>query len=532
MISGIPGASGTFFVELSATNITATGTATLTLVVSNTVHVVVQSPIDPVISLTPDGLPPAPGTVYYVKGLPKGLVLDPVTGEISTIPGSNVSAKPGTYVVTYGTITTNEDGSKTKGPVLTLRITIDPLSAGLSGRFESIVELFPAPNSPEGKVELLVSASTGAFTGKLTHSSQAKPFAFKGVLSVAPGGLSGTGSVTIKRGGGNRPFRLDFLIDSQTDANQVFLSSLQQLDGSGNVVETVAESDTGVQLARFSTSSPAPWQGAYTMVLSDPVDVPVNMGMLVAPEGTGFGRISVSSSSGLLVVNGTLGDGTPVTASLSPSADGSYRWYVKPYKTGGFFGGWTQFTSVSGGEAPYEVATSANSELYWAKNASSSKDKSYRAGFGPVVIVATAQRWIMPAAGTTLSALLQLPDSMVAASFTSDDLPSEDALLVPSSLGLNDLNKFVVLAPAANSTGFIAKARAFDGKFTRTNGQFTGSFTLQDGRVIPVNGVFLQQPVIGPSSVIGEGLFVIPPVTKGAEAVTGKVQFLVPEIAP
>ena len=532
VISGIPAASGTFLVEISASNATETDTATLTLTVDNTVHVVVQSPTDPVISLTPDGQPPAPGTVYYAKGLPAGLVLDPATGEISTIPGSNVSAKPGTYVVTYGTITTNEDGSKTKGPVLTVRITIDPLPAGLSGSFESIVELFPAPNSPEGKVELLVSASTGAFTGKLTHSSQAKPFSFRGVLSSASDGLSGTGSVTIKRGGGNSPFRLDFLIDSQAGFDQVFLASLQQLDGSGNVVETVAESDTGVQLARFTSSSPAPWQGVYTMVLSDPTDLPIDMGSTLAPEGTGFGRITITGSSGLLVVAVTLGDGTPVTASLSPSADGSYRWYVKPYKTGGFLGGWTQFTPVSGIGAPYEVATSTNSELYWAKDASSNKDKSYRAGFGPVVIVATAQRWITPAAGTTLSALLQLPDSMVASTFTSDELPSEDALLVPSSLGLNDLNKFVVLSPAANSTGFTAKARAFNGSFTRTNGQFIGSFTLQDGRVIPVNGVLLQQPVVGPGSVIGEGLFVIPPVTKGDEAVTGKVQFLAPGIAP
>lgn len=532
VISGIPAAAGTFFVEISATNVTNTGTATLTLTVADTLHVVVQGPIDPAISLTPDGLPPAPGTVYTVKGLPKGLMFDPTTGEISTIPGSNVSAKPGTYVVTYYTTTTNDDGSKTKGPLLTLRITIDPLPAGLSGSFESIVELYPAPNSPEGKVELLVNASTGAFTGKLTHSSRSKTFSFKGVLSVATGGLSGTGSVIIKRGGGNSPYRLDFLIDSQADANQVLLASLHQLNGSGNVVATVAESDTGVQIARFSSSSRAPWEGSYTLVLSDPIDAPVNMGMTPAPEGTGFGLVTVNATSGLLVVKGTLGDGTVLTASLSPSADGSYRWYVKPYKTGGFFGGWTQFTAVSGDEAPYEVATSANSELYWAKDASSAKDKSYRAGFGPIVIVATAQAWNTPAAGTTLSTLLQLADSMVESSFTSDGLSDDDALLVPGALGLNDLNEFVVLAPPANSSGFTAKALAFNGRFTTTNGLFTGSFTLLDGRKVPVNGVLVQQPVVGVGSVIGEGLFVIPPATKGGEAVTGRVQFLAPGIAP
>lgn len=527
MISGIPAAAGTFFVQLSATNLTGTGTATLTLTVSNTVEVIVQGSLTDPISLTGDGLPPPSGTVYAVKGLPAGLVLDPLTGQITSTPGSNVTAKPGTYTVSYWTITT-VNGVKTKGPVMTLLITVSPLPAGMSGRFETIVELFPAPNAPQGKLELLVNARTGTFTGKLVYADRASAYAFKGALTVGSTSTDGTASVILKRGGGLAPYRLDLMIDSLAASDQVFLASLQQLDNANTVVSTLAESDTGVQLASYTRASPAPWQGVYSLILDDPTTAPVNMGVTPAPEGTGFGRVTINGSDGHMTIRGTLGDGSPLTCNLAPAADGSYRWYVKPYKTGGFFGGWIQFTPVAGGVAPYQVATSANSELYWAKDASSAKDKSYRAGFGPVVIVATAQRWIAPAAGTTLSALLQLDDSMVSSTFTSVELPDEDALLVPSALGFNDLNRFVVLAPAANSSGFNAKSHNFTGSFTSTNGVFSGSFTLQDGRKVPVSGMFVQQPVVVSGSVIGEGLFVIPPATKGAESVTGKVQFLAP----
>ena len=527
VISGIPAASGTFFVQLSATNITGTATATLTLTVSNTVEVTVQGSLTDPISLTGDGLPPPSGTVYAAKGLPAGLVLDPLTGQITSAPGTNVTAKPGTYSVTYWTITT-DNGVKTKGPVMTLLITVSPLPAGLSGRFETIVELFPAPNSPEGKVELLVNARTGTFTGKLTYSDRTKPHAFRGALTLDSAYTIGTASVIIERGNSLDPYRLDLSIDSLAGSDQVFLASLQQLDNANAVVSTLAESDTGVQLASYTRASPAPWMGVYSLVLDDPTTAPVDMGVTLAPEGTGFGRVTIKDSNGRMTIRGTLGDGASLTCNLAPAADGSYRWYVKPYKAGGFFGGWIQFTPVAGGVAPYQVATSANSELYWAKDASSTRDSRYRAGFGPVVIVATAQRWIPPAAGTTLSALLQLDTSLVNVSFTSDSLPGADIPLLPTALAFNDKNQFVVTAPGANASGFKAKSRNFTGSFTSTNGVFSGSFTLQDGRKVPVTGIFLQQPVVGSGSVIGEGLFVIPPATKGAESVTGKVQFLAP----
>jgi hypothetical protein len=492
---------------------------TLTVALANTTLVTVQGSLTEPISLTEDGLPPPSGTVYYAKGLPAGLVLDASTGQIISQPGTHVSAKPGTYTVTYGTIITDINGHKTKGPAMTLQIIISPLPTGLSGGFETILEAFPSPGSPEGKVELLVNARTGAFTGKLTYSNLTQPYGFKGVLTLDPGYTTGSASVIIKRRGG-APYRLDLSIDSLETANLVFLASLQQLDTSNAFVATLAESASGVQLANFTKGTPTPWQGVYTLILDDPTTAPLDLGATTAPEGTGFARVNIKASGGIMSIKGTLGDGTRLTASLAPSADGSYRWYGQPYRNGGFFGGWIQFTPIAGGIAPYQISTSSSSELYWAKNPSI-KDKSYRAGFGPIVIVATAQNWIEPTSGATLSARLRLPESLVLSSFTSASLPNADTVLVPNMISFDDKNKFVVIAPAANSNNFTAKARTSDGGFT-------GSFVLQDGRKVPVAGMFIQQSEVISGSVIGEGYFMIPPATKGAESVTGKIQFVAP----
>lgn len=520
VISGIPTASGTTLVTLSATNLDGTDTAILTLTVADNVHVTVTGPLGTVIYLSADGLPPSSNTVYYAKGLPKGLVLDPATGQITSLPGTTVSAKPGTYRVTYGTITTGSNGKKTKSATQTLVIVVDPLPADISGGFEAILELPPLPGTPVGKVALLVNASTGAFTGRLTNAST---YAFKGSLVLDSTYKVATANVIVKRGSGVSPYRLDITLNATLPAANVFAVSLRQLNASNAVVSTLGQSDSGVQLADYTKSTPTPWSGNYTLVLDQTTD----LGAITPPEGTGYGLVNIPAVKGILSFKGKLGDGSTLTASLAPSADGSYRWYVSPYKTGGYFAGWIQFVPISGGVAPYQVAGPGDSELYWEKSANA-KDKSYRAGFGPVVITANAQRWTAPAKGVPLSTSLQLASSLLTSSLTSTSLPSADVPLLPTALGLNDKNQFVVTEPAANSSGFAVKARKFSGSFTTADGLFIGSLTLQDSRKVTVSGVMLQQPTVTSGTVIGEGSFVIPPATKGGESVYGNVQLLAP----
>ena len=195
---------------------------------------------------------------------------------------------------------------------------------------------------------------------------------------------------------------------------------------------------------------------------------------------------------------------------------------MKPYKTGGSFGGWIQFVPVSGLAAPYQVTGTANSELYWSKSASSIKDKSYRAGFGPIAITATAQLWTAPASGIPLRTSLKLTNGALSSSFTSANLPSADTSILPTSLTLGSDNKITVTLPSANADKFTTKVNI-------ATGAFTASLTLQDLRKVTVEGVFLQQPgTVTSGAVIGEGFFTIPPLTKGNENVTGKILFVAP----
>ncbi|MFA6961514.1 MAG: hypothetical protein WC205_12235 [Opitutaceae bacterium] len=464
-----------------------------------------------------NGLPPPSGTTYYVNKLPKGFVLDAVTGQITT--STTVTPKPGSYIVTYGTSTTGSNGKPVKSAANTVLIVVSALSADLSGGFEALLEE-PSLSLPAGKVELLINSTTGAITGKLTSPSETKIYALKSKLALNSTYDLGSASIIISRGKNLAPYRLDIDINATSPGNPVLSASLKQLDSSNVVTATLSDTTSGVKLATYTTTSPTPWQGKYNLVLNDPSSAPVNLGMLTPPEGTGYGYATILAAKGLLTIKGKLGDGTSLTASLAPSADGSYRWYVKPYKTGGFFGGWIEFVPVSGITAPYKVSGTSDSELYWQKSTGTTKDKTYRAGFGPIGITATARLWTAPASG--LNTALGLTNGALNSTFTSANLPGGDTALLPTALTLDNSNKIVVELPAANTDKFSAKV-------VTSTGAFTASLTLQDARKVTVEGVLLQQT--GPlttGTVIGEGFFTIPSLTKGNESVTGRIQFVAP----
>ncbi|MFA6288839.1 MAG: hypothetical protein WC661_15770 [Opitutaceae bacterium] len=452
------------------------------------------------------------GDSYYAKGLPAGLTLDPLTGLVTGM----VTAGPGSYTVSYWHVT----GTVQSIP-LTLVIKVNPLDSMISGGFEAILEEnLPVPGVPMGKVSLLVNRTTGAFTGTLV-CSEAKAYSLKGTLSLNATYDTGTASVTINRKG-LLPYRVDITLDStQALAEDRFSVALHQLDSSYVLVSTLGQSSSGIQLATFTASSPAPWQGYYTLILDDPTSPPTT-----PPEGTGFATVTVKGDKGLFRLSGKLGDGTTLTATLAPSADGGYRWYGKPYKTGGFFAGWIQFKPIAGIVPPYQIVGATDSELYWQKSPSSAKDRSYRAGFGPIIIAATAHLWTPPADGVPMRTALHLTTTtgQLIPSFSTTNIPLADQPLLPTVVTLNNSQReFTVKTPQANLDKFKMRVNSITGLIS------AASITLQDGRKITISGVLIQQPgSVNPGDVIGEGLFLIPPTTKGAETVTGRIQFTSP----
>jgi hypothetical protein len=165
--------------------------------------------------------------------------------------------------------------------------------------------------------------------------------------------------------------------------------------------------------------------------------------------------------------------------------------------------------------------------LYWAKNAAPLA-RNHRAGFGPIALTATSQRWIVPTSSTALRNALRLDGNRMLTSFTSADLPEVEEDLLPVTIGLNAKN-LVILGDASGETGTnAARGRTLDSSSFSANGLFTATFTLQDSRKVSVSGAFLQQPSVVPGTVIGEGYFVVPPTVRGEENVQGNIQFLAP----
>lgn len=496
--------------DVNGTSTSSAALLTVTLIPE--FQVTIRGTLNGTIDLT-NNTPPAEGVKYFAKGLPKGFTLVPETGQI-VAPGI-VTAKPGTYTVTYGT-TTVVNGKTITSATLTFLITISPLSADLSDRFEAILE-DEVTEHPVGKVELKVDSTTANYTGRVTYEADKKTFSIKGILTLDGTFKIASASAVIKRGSTELPYKLAFAIDSTNLSGPAFSCSLKQLNGDGDEVATLAGSTDGVQLANYTTQNTPAWAATYSIVLNDAVAPVVNASLDPAPQGTGYGLGKIDAKNANLAFKGYLGDGAKLTASLAPAEDASFRWYGKPYKNGGAFGGWISLSAIANGVAPYRINGVADSLLYWTKSPSS-KDKSYRAGFGVLSLSATGYVWTPPAGSLATSLGLDAQTGAAAVVFTSDNLPDADLPLVPSSVRLEKTT--TVLEPVANATKFTLKADL--------KGGFNGGFMLSDGRKATLRGALLQRPGVAAGMVVGEGYFTIPPATTGGEITTGQIQLTAP----
>lgn len=520
VVSGVPTTRAATSVTIHATNAAGTGTAILNLNVTDLIRVTIRGPLGTVIYLTPGAALPPADTTYSITGLPAGFVLDPATGRVTT--PTVVTAKPGVYRVTYVAITT-AGGVVTRGPATTFTMTVEPLLPEMSGGFEAILDDSPESGLPIGKVEIVVNRQTGAFTDQLIHETSPKVYVLTGLLTLDEAYESSTGSATIDRGALD-PLRVNLAFDTNAEAGQLFVASLDQLDAMGALVSTFGRSETGTKLASFNQGNPAPWRGNYTLTLDDPELPPLNLGNQVAPEGSGFGLVSIDSVGGRMVFAGKLGDGTPLSASLAPGADGSYRWYVKPYKTGGYVGGRIRYTEVPGTPSRYQVTGSVGSELYWAKNPAPASG-NHRIGFGPIAISAISERWLVSTNRDALGFALGLDRNSVLVSFASEEA---DAIQLDGLPGKQALQADNLVLSGDNTARIIyARGRKIPGSF-RPNGLFTATYTLPDSRKVFVSGVLLQHPSVVAGTVVGEGYFAVSPTVKGDEPVQGQIQFLAP----
>ena len=378
-----------------------------------------------------------------------------------------------------------------------------------AGNYEALL-VDATPSLPVGKLSLTVAASSKTFTGKLFTSTETAALSLLSTaLTTNPSSELATGSVTVTKAG--VPYVVDITLPLQ-----------------GDVLATVTRSGFPLCSAndgRKLNMQTITFGGAHTAVLE-----PALPASSTVPAGAGWATASISTK-GVLMLAGKLGDGTAFTTALTPDVDSDpgYRLFMQPYKTGAV----TRTESLVGGAftlATHPALTNRRyleqAALTWKKTGVST-DTTYRTSFGPVSTVLMIDPWQKPVSATKTVAAITLAQrlGLTGSSFGighSDTLSLSQGNL-PTRASLSATNAVSVTTPSTNLTKWKMLT------VNATTGTFTGSFELDDNgqkRPVTFSGV-LRQPATAPDTLIGDGHYVLPPLT-GTEKTTGEVRLTRP----
>jgi hypothetical protein len=347
--------------------------------------------------------------------------------------------------------------------------------AGLVGSYVVPIAADVAGLDPRGTLSLKVTAS-GVSTGKLTLAN-GKSYSFK-VTLTAEGNDGVAGRTVIVKG----PVALP--APQALEFTSIRLYSDGSLDGEvvTSLLGTPAPDLALVsgQTARLATfiggvGNSAPWAGGYTIAL--PVAGPPEGGI---PSGAGYLSAGVDAK-GVMSYKGKLADGTAITGKVSSSATGTYALTATPYKAGGLFVARIKL-ELSNEDGPYSVVGADDMRAVWRK-APNSKDKAYRAGFGPLALDVEGSQWFAPPAGQTLAATLGTAGKQFELLLSGAGLDFDSGYLgqLPATLEISSANTLLPVFGDAYAPVTAAEwAKLWKGKVDPRTGVFSGSVAINE----------------------------------------------------
>lgn len=360
---------------------------------------------------------------------------------------------------------------------------IPPLPAPLVGSYQGILQVPGAPGDeglPFGRIEIVTTTARKA-TGKLVLiDKKSYPFSITLATNVDNTAASGT-AILVKK---TTPLPAQTLLDLT-----LTIKSDGTFEATGNSTLTTLPASAFEELegAAFKTpafvpvKAPCPWVGSYTASFSDLE--PAGNG---APTGSGY-MTATTATSGVMTVIGKLADGTAVTGTMKPSADGRHFLFLTPYTTtvGGYFV--TAFKLTQRTDNRWHVA--ADTDWTKWKKVPYAKDKSHPAGFGPVDALLTMAQWVAPVGtGQNVSTVTGIGlDKVFNFEVESSLIPTIPGRFLPVTLGLNSTNTLRVASGNANSPKPLQLAdwaKLFVGKVDPKTGLVTLTFYLVDTNVI------------------------------------------------
>jgi hypothetical protein len=298
-----------------------------------------------------------PNAYYIIKGLPRGLSYDRITGEIFGRP-----AVSGTFPI----VVTLVNAAGRSEPV-TLDLVIDAMPEGTTGNYFGVLGRSTLINGQLGGSIHLKSSASGAFSAVVRLGTRAYPA--RGMFTVPKGSDSPTATFTVARPGGS-PITVELVIQAD----------------SGVMEGTVSDASESLTFAaRKLIEDAADYAGLHTFAfLPDSTQV----GNDAVPQGYSCGTLR---ANGRGLVRGVicLADGVIAPYASYVDVHGKIPVYLPLYRGGGSLVGGFHM-DVSGGLGDLGL-----SEFDWFKDAlpDSSPARVYKQGFGPLILDTVGRRY-------------------------------------------------------------------------------------------------------------------------------------------
>lgn len=426
---------------------------------------------------------------FSVSGLPSGLKLDARTGRIT-----GKANAPGNY-----TLKVSAKNPAGKSATVTANMVVLPLPEAVVGTFVGQVGVSDIFNEGQGgRIDMTVTDG-GKISGKLTMGKDV--LSFTGTMDQTAGAIRTTGQATVKRKGNLAPL-------------QMSLSALSPsgYTDSGNVTGTLTDGENSVAFTAYRKIYNINWSPNFSYVgkLNIGLTLPTtSSGQLNIPQGQGY-LVATPDNAGTVSIAGRLADGTTVTCSSFLGGQQQFLVYQSLYKkTGAILGqSYLQYIETLSDNSANRFRV--DGELVWKKGAqSSSKEFTYKEGFGPLILDALGMSYIpqnkFPEDDNVSPIVMSLPNAEGNASLNFDEGGLEASEINPDVLALRIKNN--------NDVSITSGAITNPGKATlninASTGFFSGSFELSDpsapSRKASYAGLIIQQIPTIPAQTYSDG---------------------------
>lgn len=417
---------------------------------------------------------------FTATGLPNGLAINALTGEITGNPNAS-----GSFTVKI---------IETKGRTVskqTFTVIIDTFPADIAGSYSGLVDQDSVVNGDLGGSLAMTVSVTGAVTGRLYHAATSYVLTGRVVASLD---TDPTYTMTIPRKG-----------TTALAVSLIFARSDAAI--SGTVGGVAVNARHHLVVAPGTSSSSSTLNAFLTIPAGD-------VGDAAKPQGTGWLRFTQSLVSGKASVSavGKLSDGTSIAlaANVCDNLDCLLRSLL--YSGKGSLQGTTRITSSP--LAVWPPVYLLGGTLDWKKlSRASASDYGYATISESLKV--SGRSHLQPAAGLTYlgnadaasNALIEFIEGGISSTYNANQ-----------TFQLTAKHKAVFGAAAVNPSGVTLSIDA--GK-----GTFTGTLRLKDGntlRTVDYSGLF--------AGSVGEGYFLLPqlPLSKTSPVLSGQVRITQP----